>query len=277
MSDNSIDTTLLVSAFNADKHLESFYNNLKLVEGKIQILVIDDYSSDDTLYNFSDKFKGFLFFNILKNTHSKGFANALNFGISNINTKFILRMDVDDTMTKDRYSKLKSFIINKKLNFCGSAYNSVDSEGMVLSKRFFPNKHNQIKNNFHRGYFGAGGGLIMGYTSCFKNLKFNQELVPSEEFDFFIRAIEFGYKLGNVNDVLYNYLYNDESLSNKDDNIILRVDNYHKILKTHNIDLSSLRFNIIKNYYLKKNKGLLTFIDICLFVLFRKIPKFNFF
>jgi GT2 family glycosyltransferase len=270
----NLDTTILVSVYNGAKYIDRFHQNLKIHENKVCVLLVDDFSNDGSFELYKSKFKDFNNFTIYRNQNEKGFANALNFGVSLISTKYTVRIDIDDRMSPERINILKTHLIKNNLDLCGSGYVSVDEKGIIKSKRLFPLTNNNIKKTFFKGYFAMGGALILTKTDVFKQIQFDQSMVPSEEFDFFIRSILKGFKLGNVKLHLYEYLAHPLSLSNNSENTLVRVNKYDQILKLNNIIISRFRFNVIKTYYNNKKLNKLNFINIFLFVLLRYIPKY---
>ena len=265
--------TLLVCAYNAKSYIERFAEAINPLLNKLQILIIDDYSIDDTFELLEQRFKDYPSIKIKKNQDKKGFANALNYGLKNISTLYILRLDIDDHMLPSRPEILLDTLCSKGLDFCGSGYQTVNENDEKTGIRYFPTHHSEIVKRFTNGYFGMGGALILGKTSSFKTLMFDESMMPGEEFDFFVRAIASGFKLGNVHSILYDYYIHSQSLSNNLDGITKKVKQYQNSLKNHHIGLGKIRFEILKEYYLQKGQGKTSFFKKFLFVLLQYVPR----
>ena len=76
-----------------------------------EILVIDDFSTDDTYQKFTRLIGADPRFKIIQNSNP-GLSNALNLGIQNASHDWIARFDADDRYSKNRLSAQKKFLSN---------------------------------------------------------------------------------------------------------------------------------------------------------------------
>lgn len=105
--------SILLPAFNAQKTIKQCINSIiRQSYTDWDLFLINDGSTDSTgiiIDSFNDK--RIKKFHVKKNL---GLVNTLNYGISNIKSRFIFRMDADDVMLPDRIKKQISHIKKDK-------------------------------------------------------------------------------------------------------------------------------------------------------------------
>ncbi len=103
-SSNLIPTmSLIVPAYNEGHNIEKTLDSLKGLEypeGKLEIIVVDDGSTDSTLELARKKAKEFRNMKVLTKKNS-GKASALNFGMSKSRGKYVAVVDADTLLAKD--------------------------------------------------------------------------------------------------------------------------------------------------------------------------------
>lgn len=127
--------SILLPAFNAQKTIKECVTSIISQSYKDwDLFLINDGSTDSTgviIDSFKDK--------RIKKIHLKqnyGLVEALNYGISNIKSRFIFRMDADDVMLPHRIKKQISYITNDKTG--------IYSGSMVMNNKIhnIPNLNN---------------------------------------------------------------------------------------------------------------------------------------
>lgn len=102
------DVTVLIPTYNACKTIieceESIINTVKSVleqeyEGQIYIKVIDDGSTDDTIEYLEESLVVADIDEVIEEEH-KGKFNALNVGLANVSTKYVITVDNDTVLNK---------------------------------------------------------------------------------------------------------------------------------------------------------------------------------
>lgn len=94
--------TVIVPTYNTDKFIKRSINSLqKQTYSNIEILVVDDNSTDTTLKICQQLQKDDSRIKILSKSKNKGVANSRNMGIHNAKGKYIMFVDSDDYVDKD--------------------------------------------------------------------------------------------------------------------------------------------------------------------------------
>lgn len=148
---------------------------------------------------------------VLRNKNNLGLARSLNRAIENASGDFLCRMDADDIAEPHRLEKQLSCLREHELDLVGSRVNVVDAEGeflyMTPQPPCTPEKVAKVLkwNNClaHPTWFGRKEVFAQGY----------REIPLCEDYDFQIRAVLKGFKLGNCEDVTLSYRLSDEGLS----------------------------------------------------------------
>jgi len=184
-----------------------FYNNEKTIVKslqsitnqtykKIEIILIDDGSTDKSNYLIKKKFKK-KNIKIFKNKKNQGLPYSLNKAIKKTNSNLIFRMDADDISQKDRISKQVSFMNkNPKVDLLGTNAYYFDDFGIykktnlklknedIKKTLYFKNEFIHSSVVFRKSFFMKYGGYniflrrgqdhdlwIRGKNSIYANLK----------------------------------------------------------------------------------------------------------
>ena len=167
-----------------------------------ELIVLDDCSPDnaeDIINQYDDprivRYRG---------TENQGLSNVLNIGLDMAKGKYIARMDSDDISLPERLKTQVDYLeSHPDIDLCscgmhlfgakdGTWIRESDPEKVKITALFFsPILHASSvwrKDSFERN-----------------NLRFRQEMVPAEDYDFWTRALVAGLKLVNLPQVLYEY------------------------------------------------------------------------
>jgi glycosyltransferase involved in cell wall biosynthesis len=203
--------TLLLPVKNGSRYLFASLNNLtKIAQAEDEILVINDFSTDDS-FDLIQKYQGQdRRIRVIKNVNA-GLVNALNLGIKESSNNWIARCDVDDTYDAKRIEIQKKAINNeiagiftdyeffadgdKSLGIMPSAINS-ESVSVSLSKSQ-RTAHPSIMYS-KEAVLSAGG--------------YREEDFPAEDLSLWLRMSKEG-KLISIPEVLLNYQLTPKSVS----------------------------------------------------------------
>ena len=143
-----------------------------------------------------------------------GLVSSLNAGLKNAIGKYIARMDADDIATKDRLEKQLEFLQVKSYDIVGCNAIKIDENGKEIGYLNVPTAHEKIKE-----YQLYGGCVLhptwLGKREVFEKLKGYRSVYACEDFDFILRAIQNGFKIGNMPAYGLFYRIRTESVSNK--------------------------------------------------------------
>ncbi len=145
----SKDLSIIIPVFNANKYLSKALKSVckqinKKNRDRVEIILIDDYSKDDSkniCLNFKKRFN---FIKFLRNKKNFGVSKTRNIGIKKSNGKYILFLDSDDLLEEISVKKLL-YEIKKNHNQDYFFYKS----RIVGEKKI---DHNQIKLNSGKNF-----------------------------------------------------------------------------------------------------------------------------
>lgn len=205
-----------------------------------------------------------------------GYVNVLNSVLSEVRTKYVVRLDSDDVCRKDRFEKQVLFLeANPQIGLCGSnamlisddsKMNNViwlqpESHGAIIYKALFENPVIHPSVMFRSDLLEKVGN-------------YNSDLMPSEDLDLWLRMSEITI-LYNLQEPLIRYRLHENQVS--------KTLNHHQQFiadKTHlNFIMNKLGYSepkalSILNFL--RGKGGLSFaqkMDVCLKNLSVKLPK----
>ena len=203
--------SILMPVYNVAPYLrEAMDSILGQTYGDFELIVLDDCSPDNSeeiLDTYSDK-------RIVRYRGDKnaGLANVLNIGIMMAKGEFIARMDSDDISVPHRLEKQVAFL---------DAHPEIDlvSSGM---QRFGRSKQvTSYATDVEGVKFDAFSFSPVLHASSVwrkdrfisKGIFFRQEMVPTEDYDIWTRALAQRLVLVNIPDVLYLYRTHDAQVT----------------------------------------------------------------
>ena len=258
MSENNSELISVIMPFyNAGEFLTSAVDSiLNQSYTNLEFIIINDGStdgSDKLIDNFSDNRIRYY------SVEHKGRVAQLNFGINISKGKLIARMDADDislpTRLEEEYNFLKN---NPEISAVGTSYYRFDNTGKVLFTKIQQSSYENCK------FIAPINSPILHptlltYREVLMELggyKVKYEVI--DDYDLFNRMIRAGYKISNIEKILFKYRINsahsDSDVSRLQQKSIYE---YGKESRTEEIKLSALNpiphFQMaILEYYLGK-------------------------
>lgn len=209
------DVSIVCANYNNGCYLDQFILSIKQSSAlPKELIIVDDGSTDNSIEVLSKHTLPYLKVIALK--VNKGFANALNIGILEATSKYILRVDPDDLLEKSRIKKQFSFLEeNKDVGMLGSnaLYFHGENNKIVGSSKF-PLLFHEIKRRYVFGEHGVLHGTVMGKSTLFKRFQYVQENVPAEDYEIFAKMINDGVKFANLEERLTKVRIHENSVSN---------------------------------------------------------------
>jgi glycosyltransferase involved in cell wall biosynthesis len=148
------------------------------------------------------------------NSSNIGLVGSLNIGLKNAVGEFIARMDADDIATRDRLEKQLEFLKIKNYDLVGCNAIKIDEDGKEIGCLNVPTAFEKIKE-----YQLYGGCVLhptwLGKREVFEKLKGYRSVYACEDFDFILRAIQNGFKIGNMPTYGLYYRIRTGSVSSK--------------------------------------------------------------
>tara|TARA_B100000035_G_C21008562_1_gene558512 strand:+ start:940 stop:1836 length:897 start_codon:yes stop_codon:yes gene_type:complete len=253
--------SVIIPTYNQSKYLERAINSVLLQKKNYEIIVIDNFSSDDT-EEVVKKYKG----NYLKYIKSNNFGiigKSRNIGIENSIAPWIAFLDSDDEWYENKLNILEEFI--KKY----PEYDVITNDEEIFyeetkKKKIF--QYGPYTNNFYKKLILDGNCISTSATIVKKSfLRKNKilfsekkEFASVEDYDFFLNLALNHAKFKFFHQVLGKHLYHKKSFSRnfeKYHNAIEKLLNYHinyvqkfsnnkkKLLKRVSSNLSIIKSN----------------------------------
>jgi glycosyltransferase involved in cell wall biosynthesis len=205
---------ILTANYNNSKFLGAFFDSIMKSSIKpASIIIVDDCSNDNSveiIRSYADKIN----INLIINENNIGFANSLNVALKELVSPYFARLDSDDEVHAERFLKQLVFLEqNPEIDIVGS------NVGYILNGKFKKNsdvivEEKEIFSKIRNGILPIIHGTIMGKSKVFKEFKYKQEFVPSEDYDLFAFAISEGYRVTNIVDTLTYVTIHENSVSN---------------------------------------------------------------
>lgn len=268
--------SVIMSTYNeAEKELETSINSiLGQTYSNIEFIIINDNPSNkklcEFLYSIMDSR-----ISILNNEKNYGLVYSLNRAWKYAKGDIIARMDADDISLNDRLEKQFYKMQVENYDLLGCCIETIDKSKKII---YFPTEDRAIRKKIS-WYNCIAHPTWMIKKSIYEELNGYRNIPYCEDYDFILRCIKSGYKVGNIPDIGLKYRIRKNSISNEN-----RIDQYllarylafnkNRILRLSEEDInkyySSHKFENKRNRYIsyKKNKE-----DI----IYNKISGKNFF
>ncbi len=257
MKKNNPDISIIVPAYNAEKHISKCLNSLlSQTKKELEFIIINDGSTDQTekiIKSFSDK--RLIYF---KNKN-QGIGKTRNFGIEKATGQYIMFLDSDDYLVSTACEVL----------FTAAQKNSLD---LVIAD--FYKKYPQSLEEIHTPDFAISSlkenpDIITEYLNPWaklynrkmlidNNIKFVENL-KYEDAPFIIKALCTAKKIGKVNECLNYYVIHSNSETTIRDErcfdilkIITIIRNYTQDKDYLKEKIDKLTVRIITNYTIQQ-------------------------
>ena len=229
--------TVIISAYNEEKFIEQGINSvLSQTMKDFEIIVVNDYSTDKTkeiLDNLTDqRIKSF------DHKLNKGRSGAINTGIKEAKGEYLCFLDGDDFMIQDRLKKESEFLDkNSKIDMVYGDFIVLYKDENIARKKAIvfeedpkkilikSSKRPDVDKLFPAQLLDPDkekpgfipGGSVMIRKNVFKNIKLDENLKNSEDYDLWLQIIGAGFKLKKLNlDGFLYRLHGNNKSSNKE-------------------------------------------------------------
>ena len=168
-----------------------------------EVVLVADGPLSSALDQAIDEFHSLLPLKVIRLDRNRGLAYALNQGLGAVKNELVIRMDADDISVAGRVEKLVSHMVSHPdLAACSSAIREFGGDGRTLGVRRLPRTHEELVRfakmrsplNHAAAIFRRSAVLKVGGYPLFRR---------SQDVALWSRLIVAGYKLGNIDDVLY--------------------------------------------------------------------------
>lgn len=211
-----MDISIIIPVYNAEKYLERCLDSVlaALESIKGEILLVDNQSQDKSL-EIAKKYQKATpqFIHILQ-CHTPGAAAARNYGIKKAKGEYVWFIDADDYIAEDAVQKLltKAHQTKADMVMLGAKRIAKDGTTSYLSA-VEAGKHN-TKSRFIR--YGMGPWQVLIRRQWWLEHNFTlQEGIIHEDMELMSSLILYTEKFASINEPLYFYCENPESVLHK--------------------------------------------------------------
>lgn len=131
-----IDVSVIIPAHNAADFIADTLSSAQRQTLKtIEILVVDDASSDQTAEIVSEASKADARIQLIKVNPNRGVANARNVGVQHALGEFVAFLDADDQWLPQKLEQQVTFLREHQAKFGYGSYELMDGQGNKLGER----------------------------------------------------------------------------------------------------------------------------------------------
>lgn len=206
--------SVILPCYNAEKFIEaSIASIISQTYSNLEIIAIDDSSTDNTFSILQILSKNDNRIKILHNEKNAGLVFSLNKGIVNAKGKYIARMDADDISLPQRIEKQIKFMEqHTDVALCGSGYLIINSENKETGKISLPSENEEIKAALLFTNAFAHPTVVIRKEILERCGLYEEGLVPAEDYELWIRIAE-NYKIANIPAYLLKYRVHESNLT----------------------------------------------------------------
>lgn len=192
--------SVLIPTYNVQNWIyESLESILNQSYEDIEVIVVDDCSTDRT-YEIIEKIaEGDARVKLYKNEVNSKIVKTLNFALTKATGYYIARHDGDDVALKNRLEMQLWYLNASNLDLIGSQMIPIDESGNVIGERSeLPVGENKVK--LCSEFSSPITHIWLSKKSVYEKLGGYREVPYAEDYDFVLRAIDSGFRCDNPPD-----------------------------------------------------------------------------
>lgn len=208
--------SVIMSAYNEDLKWikESVESILNQTYDNLEFIIILDNPDNSQMKEVLENYRKFdNRINLIVNEKNEGLVKSLNIALQHCSGKYIARMDADDISIENRIEKQKHYLESNNLDFVYSGVKVIDE----CSNEIYESNNTELKPDKVK--------MLLEITNCtyhptwfiksevYRELGGYREVSYCEDYDFSLRAIRKGYKIGKMNENILKYRVRSSSIS----------------------------------------------------------------
>ena len=243
--------SVIMSVYNEKKEwlqlsIESILNQTYT---NFEFIIILDNPKNETLkkliLKFQEKDKRIKFY---INDSNIGLTKSLNKALTYAKGEYIARMDADDISISTRLEKQLNYIKQTDIDILGTNVIKFDDKNNEEFSNFFLKDIDIKQNIFKKNMIAHPTWLVK--KEVYKCLNGYREIPATEDYDFLLRAIKYGFVLGNMKEHLLKYRVNNIGVSQTK---LLEQKLISSFLAKNIINIEKININDINEYLNKQN------------------------
>ncbi|HRZ43229.1 MAG TPA: glycosyltransferase [Bacteroidales bacterium] len=194
------DISIVVANYNNGRYLDTLIGS---VLGSTllprELIIVDDGSTDQSA-EILEAYAGNPMLRTIRFTENRGFAHALNAGISAASGRYIGRVDPDDILLPQRLEwQYRYMEEHPEVDVLGGnvMYFHGETGRDIFPSNFRPH-HHDILSAYRQGDHGIQHPTVLVKAPVYKQYQYFQEHFPAEDYDVFARMIRDGYRFANL-------------------------------------------------------------------------------
>jgi len=242
--------SVIIPTFNSAKYVgQAVESALGQTYGNLEIIVVDDGSSDDTRESLEPSLKHIRYLY----QENKGVYAARNKGITSANGKYVAFLDSDDIWYPDKLSAQVDVLeAHPDFPIVHTDTSTIDAEGHLI-RQSVNRERQSINGMVFEEFFNSNMAVILLSTvminrKCFKTVGIFDERYPIvQDYGFFLR-LSFEYPIYFLDKPLVKYRITPGSLSRRNtlESIILREQILKEFISEHT-DFFDQRPDLVRN------------------------------
>ena len=234
--------SVIIPLYNSE-HLikETLASVLSQTYQNIEVLVVDDCSTDSSYAIVEELAKKDNRIKLFKNEVNSGAAVSRNVGLKNSTGRYIAYVDADDLWKEDKLEKQIKFLKENKIGFSCCGYNVINENGVDQNKEIFmPNKVTYKK--FLRNTILQTVGIIVDTNIVDKSLLVMPLVRRGQDAATWAQILKKGHICYGQHEVLASYRKVKNSLSSNKFKAVKRTWHWYRKIEKLNIFYASYCF-----------------------------------
>ncbi|WP_418514995.1 glycosyltransferase family 2 protein [Erysipelothrix rhusiopathiae] len=211
--------SVIIPSYNAATTICSTIESIiKAFESECEIIVIDDFSTDNTEHLICNLIKSDQKYKIIsyhKNTNNLGVSASRNIGIKKSMGEFVMFVDADDQVSPQIKPKIKE-IIDKYENVDVVRFNHTKSNGSVAFMKIITSL-DEIPLDLLKSFYFHSSCTQVVRRNLYKNIGYDETLIFGEDMLLSFSLLKSSRKTVLLSEKLYEYKHYDNSVSNRID------------------------------------------------------------
>ncbi|BBW70311.1 glycosyltransferase family 2 protein [Escherichia coli] len=190
--------SVLIPAYNVAEWIEeSLLSILGQSYENIEVIVVDDCSTDGTYEIIRRVAENEPRMKVLRNERNMKIVDTLNYGLTHCTGDFVLRHDGDDVSEIKRIEVQLKHLLENELDLVGTQMLPIDRSGRVIGAQSrLPLSHELIEKIAN--FSSPLTHIWICKKEIYDKLGGYRKVPYAEDFDFLLRAIDSGFKCGNT-------------------------------------------------------------------------------
>ncbi|MHA6612412.1 glycosyltransferase family 2 protein [Photobacterium damselae] len=188
--------SVIIPTYNVEKFIsEAIYSIINQSKVNVEIIIVDDCSTDDTYQILKNIKLSHPEIVLIRNDKNIKICKTLNKALEQVTGDYIARFDGDDIALPERlYSQLQH-LEKFNLDLVGCQMIAIDEKGIEFSRSSLPVGIERINKTMCLR--SPIAHIWLAKKEVYEKLCGYRDIPYAEDYDFILRAIDFGFKCDN--------------------------------------------------------------------------------